>query len=110
VNETRRLIVEEVNCTPNAKISMTSISANKTFLATHLLDESGNGHVELLKGEQLEKIQVKFFKLSLPNIRNLVASFKHHSRRGYIDSILELRSKSYYDYIQEYYFLRQVVR
>ncbi len=53
-----------------------------------------------LKGEQLEHIQDKFCELSFPNICNLVASFKHHSRGGYIDSVLELKSKNHYDYIQ----------
>jgi len=101
VNKTKRLITEEVNCMLDAKIFVISLSASKTFLATHLLDESGDDLVELLKGEQLEKIQSKFYKLSLPNIHNLVASFKHHSGHGYIDSILELKSKSCYDYIQE---------
>ncbi len=37
------------------------------------------------------------------------ASFKHHLGGGYIDSILELKSKSQYDYIQECYFLGQVL-
>jgi hypothetical protein len=63
-----------------------------------------------LKGEQLEHIQDKFCELSFPNICNLVASFKHHSRGGYIDSVLELKSKNHYDYIQECYFPRQVIR
>jgi hypothetical protein len=37
-------------------------------------------------------------------MRNLVAAFKHHAGCGYIDKILELKSKSHYDYIQECYF------
>jgi hypothetical protein len=64
--------------------------------------------VELLKGEQLEHIQDKFFEFSSHNIRNLVVFFKHHSRGDYIDIILELKSKSRYDYIQECCFPRQV--
>jgi hypothetical protein len=51
MNETRRLIVEEVNCTLDAKIFVISLSASKTFLAMHLFDESGDGLMELLKGE-----------------------------------------------------------
>jgi hypothetical protein len=52
VNEIKRLITKKVNCTLNAKISMIlMLSASKTFLSTHLLNESGNGLVELLKGE-----------------------------------------------------------
>jgi hypothetical protein len=60
MNETRRLIAEEVNRTPDAKIFVISLSASKNFLATHLFDESGDGLMELLRGEQLEKIQDKF--------------------------------------------------
>jgi len=37
-----------------AKISMISLGVNKTFLVTHLLDDSGDGIVELLNSEQLE--------------------------------------------------------
>ncbi len=50
--------------------------------------------MELLKGEQLEHIQVKFCEQNFPNVRNLVASFKRHSGGGYINNILELKSKN----------------
>jgi len=53
VDKTRRLIVEEVNHTPNPKISTISLNASKTFLAKHLLDDNGNGIVEFLHDEQL---------------------------------------------------------
>jgi hypothetical protein len=87
---------------PNAKISSISLSAN------YLLDDFSDGTMELLKGEQLEHIQNNFCEFRSPNICNLVASFNHHSRGGYIDIILELKSKSRYDYIQECCFPRQV--
>jgi hypothetical protein len=51
VDETRRLIVEEVNCTLDAKISTISMNASKTFLARYLLDDNGNGIMEFLHGE-----------------------------------------------------------
>jgi hypothetical protein len=51
VEKTRRLIIEEVNHTPNVKIFVIWLGASKTFLATHLLDENGNGIVELLNGK-----------------------------------------------------------
>jgi hypothetical protein len=51
VEETRRLIAKEMDCTPNAKIFSISFSANMTFLANYLLDDSRDGIVELLKGE-----------------------------------------------------------
>jgi hypothetical protein len=76
-----------------------SFNASKTFLASYLLDDSSDGTMELLKGEQLEHIKDKLCELSFPNVCNLVASFNHHLGGGYIDSILELKSKSCYDYI-----------
>jgi len=93
LEKTRRLNAKEVNCTLNVKMFAISLSAIKTFLARHLLDNCSNGKVELFKGEQLEQIQDKFYELSSPNIRNLIASFKHCLGGGYIDNILELKSK-----------------
>jgi hypothetical protein len=54
MDEIRRLTMKEVNHTPNVKISMILLGVNKTFLAMHLLDDSGYGIVELLNKEQLE--------------------------------------------------------
>jgi hypothetical protein len=56
IKETRRLIVEEVDCMLNTKFFMISLNVNKTFLASYLLDDSNDGILELLKGEQLEHI------------------------------------------------------
>ncbi len=41
---------------PNVKMSMISLSANKTFLARYLFDDCSNGKVELFKGEHFEQI------------------------------------------------------
>ncbi len=109
LEETRRLIVEEVDYTPNAKMFTISLSASKTFWARNLLDDYSNGKVGLLKVEQLEQIHDKFCKFSSPNVCNLVASFKHRLGGGYIDIIVELKSKSQYDSIQECCFLKQVL-
>jgi hypothetical protein len=62
IEEIRRLIIKEVDRMPNAKISMISFSASKTLLANYLFNDSSNGTVELLKGEQLEHIQDKFYE------------------------------------------------
>ncbi len=110
MDETRRLIEEEVDCTPNAKIFVISLSANKTFLARHLLDDCNNGTMELFNGEQVEHIYDKFCELNSPNICNLVTSFKHCLGGGYNDSILEVKSKNRYDYIQECCFFKQVLK
>jgi hypothetical protein len=81
IEETRRLIVEEVDRTLDVKIFSISLSANKTFLVNYLLDDSSNGTMEFIEGEQMEHIQDKFCELSSPNIHNLVAFFKCHFRR-----------------------------
>ncbi len=39
----------------------------------------------------------------------MVVAFKHHVGRDYIDSILELKSKSRYDYIQECCFPSKII-
>jgi len=54
MDKTKRLNTKEIDCTPVTKIFVNSLSAKKTFLAKHLLDDSGNGMVELLHSEQLE--------------------------------------------------------
>jgi hypothetical protein len=43
----------------------------------------------ILKGKQLEQIQLFFVELNSPNVYNLVVLFKHHFEGGYIDNILE---------------------
>jgi hypothetical protein len=54
VDKTTRLIAKEVDHTFDAKIFVISLNVNKTFLAKHLLDDNGNGKVELLHGEQFK--------------------------------------------------------
>jgi hypothetical protein len=65
-------------------------------------------NMELVKSEQLKHIQDKFIEMNSPNVHNLVTSFKHHPRGGYINNILELKFRSHYDYIQECCFSRQI--
>jgi hypothetical protein len=48
--------MKEVDRTPNVKIFTITLSASKIFLAKHLLDDNGDGMVELIDGEQLEHI------------------------------------------------------
>jgi len=51
------LIIEGVDCMLDVKISLISLSASKTFLASYLLDDDcSDGIMELLKGEQLDHI------------------------------------------------------
>ncbi len=80
VDKTRRLITEEVNYTPNVKIYAILLSVSKTFLATHLFDDTGDGPMEFLNDKQLEHIQDTFFKLNSFNMLSpscfFQASFK----------------------------------
>ncbi len=109
LKETRRLIVKEDIHTPNAKMSVISLSASKTFFVKHMFDDYSDGEVEFFKGEQLEQIQDKIYELNSPNVCNLIGFFKHCPGGGYIDNILKLKSKNWYDYIQECCSLGQVL-
>jgi hypothetical protein len=51
VDEIRRLIIEEVDCMLDAKIFAISLSASKTFLVRHSLDDCSNGIMEVFNGE-----------------------------------------------------------
>jgi hypothetical protein len=51
LEETGRLIAKEVDRMFDTKMFVISLSANKTFLARHLLDDCSDGKMELLKGE-----------------------------------------------------------
>jgi hypothetical protein len=57
----------------------------------------------------LEQIQGKFVQLNFPNVRNLAVFFKNPMRGGYIDNILQLKSKNHYDYINECCFLGKIL-
>ncbi len=51
VDKTRRLTAKEVDYMHDVKIFAILLGANKTFLAMHLLDDSGDGTIELLNDE-----------------------------------------------------------
>lgn len=56
MEETKMLIKEEVNRTLDVKTFVISLSINKSFLAKHLIIDSVNGNLKLLKGNQLKQI------------------------------------------------------
>ncbi len=85
------MIEQAMTHTLDAKIYAISLCANKSSFDKHLFNDNSNGTVELLHGEGLEHIQDKFIELNSSNICNLVASFKHHPKGGYIDHIFELK-------------------
>jgi hypothetical protein len=67
----------------------------KNLMVEHLFNDNGEGLVEFLKGDKLHQVMDKFMTLCYPNVRNLVALFKHHlDNKGYIDNILALTFKS----------------
>jgi hypothetical protein len=69
-------------------------------LAHHLFNENGEGPVEILQGEKLDKVMDKFQLLCSPNIWNLITSFKRGaSIQGPMDNIFFLTLKNPYDYI-----------
>jgi hypothetical protein len=56
MDEIERWIIEDIDRTHDAKIFAISMSANKTFLARHLLNDSGDDLVEFLDNKELEQI------------------------------------------------------
>jgi len=67
----------------------------QNLLAKHSFNGDGEGLLEFLKGNKLHQVMDKFMTLCCPNVRNLVALFKHHpNNKGYIDNILALKFKS----------------
>jgi len=73
----KNMVVDEVCHTPIVTSLAITFIMNKTFLVHHLFNEDGKDHVELLKGEKLNQILLKFAPLCPLGIRNLVTSFKH---------------------------------
>jgi hypothetical protein len=60
-----------------ATILAIALSASKTFFFCHLFKKDGEGHVELLKGEKLNQMLLKFDPLCFLGIHNLIISLKH---------------------------------
>ncbi len=55
--ESKKLIKEEFNQNLlDAKTSTNFLSANKSFLAKHLFNDSGDDNLEVFKGNQHEQI------------------------------------------------------
>jgi len=100
IEQVKVLFKVEVFHTPSTKTSTITMARSKTFLTKQLLNEDGEGLMEFLKGDKLHQVMDKFMTLCSPNIKNLVALFKHHpSNKEEIDNILTLKFKNVYDYI-----------
>ncbi len=82
------LVVGEIFHTLENENSRIALVVNETFLSQNLVNEDEDNPMELLKGEQLEKVMDKFMPLCSSNIYNFIASFKHNpNNTSYIDNI-----------------------
>jgi hypothetical protein len=101
------LVKEEVFHTPRATMSTIVLAVSKTFIF-ELLNEDGEGIVEVIIGDKLRQVMDKFIVLFSPNIHNLVASFKHQPRnKRYIFNIFFLKANNGYCFNHDNYFPRQ---
>jgi hypothetical protein len=62
------LVEEEVFHTPKVTVLAIMLATSKTFLSQHLLNEDGEGSMEVLEGEKLHQMMDKFVTLFSPNI------------------------------------------
>jgi hypothetical protein len=73
--EMKNMVVDEVYCMPIVTSSAIALSVSKSFLLRVLFNNDGKGRMELLKGEKLNQMLLKFVPLCSPSIHNLIASF-----------------------------------
>ncbi len=66
--QVKSLVNEEVFCTSEVIVLTLALIASKTFLSEHLLNEDGEGLVEILKGDNLRQMMDKFITLLSSNI------------------------------------------
>jgi len=99
MEETKMSIQEEVSHIPNAKKIAIFLILSIFFGLKHMFNEKNDGIVKILKGNQLKQIHEKFIELNSLNVRNLISMFKPCSGGGYINNILQLKSKNHYNYI-----------
>ncbi len=104
------MVVDEVCWMPIVTFSTIALSMNKIFLFRHLFNEDGQGLVELLKGEKLNKMLLKFALMCFPGICNLIVSLKHHlNNSSSFNCIFKLKAWFGYDYILDNCFFGQRV-
>lgn len=94
------LIANEVSKTPTATTSAIALAASKQFLGNHLI-HNGDGPKEMLQGKLLEDVIDRFQILSSSNIRNIVSSFRSIGKGGVIDSIIDMKRNSKFEYIHD---------
>jgi hypothetical protein len=60
LEEIKVLVKGQVSHTLKVKILAITLNESKAFLAHHLFNEDGEGLVEILQGEKLDKVMDKF--------------------------------------------------
>jgi hypothetical protein len=60
LEEIKVLVEGYVSHSLDAKIFVITLNVSTTFLAHSLVNENGEGHVEILQGEKLDKVMDKF--------------------------------------------------
>jgi hypothetical protein len=60
LEEIKLLVEGQVSHTLDDKIFAISLNVSKAFLAHHLFNDNGEGLVEILQGEKLDKVMDKF--------------------------------------------------
>ena len=88
---------------PIAKTSAIGIAVGRELLMKGLIDEAGDGKV--LYELELDSVFKKWSALSTSIVDNLIHDAKMSLEGGgYVDSILELKKGSKFDYIQDSWF------
>jgi hypothetical protein len=72
------MVVDEVCRMPTATSMTIILSMSNSFIFYHLFNKDGEGPMQLLKGEKLNQMLLKFAPLCSLGICNLIASLKHH--------------------------------
>jgi len=94
------LIAIQVEENPTATNSTIALAASKQFLDNHLIDND-EGPKEMLQEKSLEDVMDRFQRLSSPNIRNIITSFRSIGKGGVIDSIMNMKRNLKFENIHD---------
>jgi hypothetical protein len=100
VPQVKLLFHEEVLHSPSITNYKITLATSKIFMSMHLLYEDGDNPVELLQGDDLNKMMDKFIEFCSLNIKNLVSSLKHCPKsQDYLSNIMSFKYKIGCEYI-----------
>lgn len=101
IQTVKKLVREEVARSPGAPASAIALAVSKNWLATAMLAPVGETATPF-DLTSMKDFMGRFKNISSPNIRNHVHFFKSsYAQKGSIDKILELKSRSHIDFIQD---------